>query len=600
MTTIPERLSALRSAMQQHQIAAYLVPSSDPHQSEYVAPRWETRAWLSGFTGSAGTLIVTDTAAGVWTDSRYFIQAEAQLEGTGVVLQKQQIPHAPEHVDWLANNLQTGDKLGFDGRVVSLSSARLLRRKLQTKGIQLEARYDLPGKVWADRPAMPQSEIFDFAVEYAGVSREEKLGQIRNWLEQQQADAILLTALDDIAWSLNIRASDVDYNPVCISYLIVDREGARWFVGEERIDETLRRSMAAAGVHILEYGAIDGALENYPVSKTLAIDPAGTSFYHFELLSGKDVKEIGSPVTALKTIKNETEIKHYRQVMRKDGVALLKLFRWLEAELEQRGVTEVEVSKRLAAFRAEQEAYHGESFGAIVGYQGNGAIVHYRAEPESCATLQREGILLLDSGGQYLDGTTDITRTVALGEPTAEQKRHFTLVLKGMIALSRAKFPKGTGGAQLDTLARQYLWQDGLNYGHGTGHGVGFFLNVHEGPQGFATSAVTSRGRTAFEAGMVTSNEPGFYRTDHYGIRIENLILCIPQEKTEYGQFYGFEELTLFPIDQTLMDTDLLTAQEIDWLNGYHQKVEEELSPLLTSNEERNWLQDRCKAIANS
>ncbi|MEL7252487.1 MAG: M24B family metallopeptidase, partial [Bacteroidota bacterium] len=496
MTSIPDKLRALRSAMQQHQLAAYLIPSSDPHQSEYVAPRWDTRAWLSGFTGSAGTLIVTDSAAGIWTDSRYFIQAKAQLANTGVELQKQRVPHAPEHVEWLANTLQSGDHLGFDGRVVSLSQARMLRSKLQTRGIHLEARYDLPGKIWANRPGMPKSEIFDFPVAYAGISREEKLGQIRAWLETQQANAILLTALDDIAWTLNIRASDVDYNPVCISYLIVDREGARWFVGEDRVDESLRRAMAAAGVHIMGYDAIDGALQNYPASQSLAVDPAGISFYHFELLAGKDVKEADSPVTALKTIKNETEIKHYRQVMRKDGVALLRLFRWLEAELEQRGVSEVEVSEHLAQFRAEQAAYHGESFGAIVGYQGNGAIVHYRAEPDTCATLQAEGILLLDSGGQYMDGTTDITRTVALGDPTDEQKRHFTLVLKGMIALSRAKFPKGTGGAQLDTLARQYLWQDGLNYGHGTGHGVGFFLNVHEGPQGFATSAVTSRGRT--------------------------------------------------------------------------------------------------------
>ncbi|MEL6654913.1 MAG: aminopeptidase P family protein [Bacteroidota bacterium] len=597
MTTIPDKLHALRSAMQQHQLAAYLIPSSDPHQSEYVAPRWDTRAWLSGFTGSAGTLIVTDSAAGVWTDSRYFIQAEAQLANTGVELQKQRVPHAPEHVEWLANTLQSGDHLGFDGRVVSLSQARMLRSKLQTRGIHLEARYDLPGKIWTDRPGMPKSEIFDFPLTYAGVSREEKLSQIRAWLESQQANAILLTALDDIAWTLNIRASDVDYNPVCISYLIVDREGARWFVGEDRVDESLRRAIAAAGVHIMGYDAIDGALQNYPASQKLAVDPAGISFYHFELLAGKDVKEAGSPVTALKTIKNKTEIKHYRQVMRKDGVALLRLFRWLEAELEQRGVSEVEVSERLAGFRAEQAAYHGESFGAIVGYQGNGAIVHYRAEPDTCATLQAEGILLLDSGGQYMDGTTDITRTVALGQPSEEQKRHFTLVLKGMIALSRAKFPKGTGGAQLDTLARQYLWQDGLNYGHGTGHGVGFFLNVHEGPQGFATSAVTSRGRTAFEPGMVTSNEPGFYRTDHYGIRIENLVLCVAQEKTDYGQFYGFEELTLFPIDQSLMDTSLLTSTEIAWLNTYHQKVWDELSPLLEQEAERKWLQDRCKAI---
>ena len=324
----------------------------------------------------------------------------------------------------------------------------------------------------------------------------------------------------------------------------------------------------------------------------------GLSFYHFELLAGKDLAEHGSPITAMKAVKNETEIAHYRQVMRKDGVALLRLFRWLEQELQSRGVTEVEVAEPLAQFRAQQPGYQGESFGAIVGYKGNGAIVHYRAMPDTCATLRQEGILLLDSGGQYLDGTTDITRTVALGPATDDQRRHFTLVLKGMIALARAKFPRGTGGAQLDTLARQYLWQDGLNYGHGTGHGVGFFLNVHEGPQGFATSAVTSRGRTAFEPGMVTSNEPGFYRTDHYGIRIENLILCVANETTDYGEFLSFEDLTLFPIDQRLIDKKLLNQEEKDWLNDYHQQVWEQLSPLLDNDDEVNWLRKQCNPLS--
>ena len=598
MSQIPERLRALRKAMVQHQISAYLVPSSDPHQSEYVAPRWETRAWLSGFDGSAGTLVVTHEEAGIWTDSRYFIQAEAQLAGTGVSLQKQRIPHAPEHVAWLTQHLKSGQRLGFDGRVVSLSQARLLKRKLTPKGIQLEASHDLAEMVWSDRPALPSSTIFDFGLQYAGAPREDKMARVREWLAQNELDAVVLTALDDIAWTLNIRASDVDYNPVCLSYLIIGKTTAQWFVGKERVGEELASAMSQAGVQLAAYDAIDDALRQFPAAQRLAIDPAGLSFYHFELLAGKDLAEHGSPITAMKAVKNETEIAHYRQVMRKDGVALLRLFRWLEQELQNRGVTEVEVAERLAQFRAQQPGYQGESFGAIVGYKGNGAIVHYRAMPDTCATLRQEGILLLDSGGQYLDGTTDITRTVALGPVTDDQRRHFTLVLKGMIALARAKFPRGTGGAQLDTLARQYLWQDGLNYGHGTGHGVGFFLNVHEGPQGFATSAVTSRGRTAFEPGMVTSNEPGFYRTDHYGIRIENLILCVANETTDYGEFLRFEDLTLFPIDQRLIDKKLLNQEEKDWLNDYHQQVWEQLSPLLDNDDEVNWLRKQCNPLS--
>lgn len=597
MTKTSEKLGALRAAMSHHQLAAFLIPSSDPHQSEYVAPRWETRSWLSGFTGSAGTLVVTQDHAGVWTDSRYFIQGEQQLAGSGVELMKQGIPHAPEHIDWLANNLQSGDRLGFDGRVVSLAQARLLKRKLQPKGIRLEARHDLAGSIWKDRPGMPESEVFDFSVEYAGASREDKIGRIRTWLKEQSADAVLLTALDDIVWTLNVRASDVDYNPVCLSYLLIGTDTAHWFVGKNRIDSTMASAMDKAGVHIEDYAAVEEALSSFPSSKQLAIDPTGLSFFHYELLGSKDLKELGSPVTAMKAVKNETEIAHYRKVMRKDAVALLRLYRWLEGELQKRGVPETEVATQLAQYRSELAGYYGESFGAIVGYRGNGAIVHYRAEEGSCATIQAEGILLLDSGGQYLDGTTDITRTVALGEPTAEECRHYTLVLKGMIALSTAKFPKGTGGAQLDTLARQFLWQDGLNYGHGTGHGVGFFLNVHEGPQGFATSAVTSRGRTAFAPGMVTSNEPGFYRTDHYGIRIENLILCVAGEETPYGEFLQFEELTLFPIDQTLIDQSLLTETEKSWLNDYHQKVWDDVSPLLNDEAELSWLREKCKPL---
>lgn len=594
---IPSRIEHLRAEMAHHNITAYLVPSSDPHQSEYVAPRWQTRAWLSGFTGSAGTLIVTTEGAGVWTDSRYFIQGEAQLAGSGITLERQQVPHAPEHVDWLVENLRAGQQLGFDGRVVSLSQARFLEEKLSTKGIKLNAKHDLAANFWEDRPKVPTSEVYAFDTAYAGQSRAEKLAEIRTWLTKVGVDAVLLVALDEIAWTLNIRAADVAFNPVCLSYLLVTKNDAQWFVGKERIDQKLSTALKEDGVEVADYAKIETALQNFPASQQLAIDPTTLSYRFYELLAGKDLKESGSPVVMMKAIKNKTEIQHFRNVMCKDGVALLRLFRWLEKTLKTTTVTEVEISERLAEFRSQQNLYKGESFPAIVGYNGNGAIVHYHAEPATCASLNASGILLLDSGGQYLDGTTDITRTVALGSTTMEQRRHFTLVLKGMIALSKARFPKGTGGAQLDTMARQFLWQEGLDYGHGTGHGVGFFLNVHEGPQGFATSAVTSRGRTALQPGMVTSNEPGFYRTGHYGIRIENLILCVEDRSTDYGNFLRFETLTLFPIDRRLLQLDMLSEEERKWLNDYHQQVLAGILPLLKEDEERTWLRQQCQPL---
>ncbi len=596
MSDTPNKLAALRAQMTQHRIDAYLLPSADPHQSEYVAARWSTRSWLSGFTGSAGTLVVNQEAAGLWTDSRYFLQAETQLENSGISLQKQRIPHAPEHVDWLAEHLESGSRLGFDGQVVSLAQFRLLQQKLIPQGIRLVGRHDLADAIWQDRPPLPASELFELPVEFAGESRTQKIERIRAWLKDKGADAVLLVALDDIAWTLNIRASDVEFNPVCLSYLLVERKRVQWFVGKQRVPKPLRQAMDKEGIEIRKYEAIDKRLRKFKASRTLAVDPSTLSFQFYEALAGKQLLEHASPVQAMKAVKNSVEISQIRKAMRKDGVALLRLFSWLEQTLQERSVPEVEVAERLAEFRSQSGHYHGESFAAIVGYKGNGAIIHYRAEPATCASLENEGMLLLDSGGQYWEGTTDITRTITLGDPTMEQRRHFTLVLKGMIALSEARFPAGTGGAQLDTLARQFLWQDGLNYGHGTGHGVGHFLNVHEGPQGFAISAVTSRGRTAFQSGMLTSNEPGFYRTGEYGIRIENLILCVEDEQTDYGNFLRFETLTLFPIDRRLIQLDMLTPAEIDWLNNYHTRVHEELGPLLQPDELR-WLHNQCRPL---
>ena len=509
--TAKERIVQLRGLMKEKGLDAYLVNSSDPHQSEYVADRWGTRTWLSGFTGSAGTLVVTENEAGLWTDSRYFIQAETELKNSSIELRKQEVPHAPEHLDWIKEQLSPGSKLGFDGQVTSLAQVRSLKRKLGNKGIHLVGQYDLADKIWANRPDLPQSLVFEHDIQFSGVSRTEKINRLREWLENENAYAVFFPALDDIAWVLNIRASDVEANPVCLSYLLLTKDEVIWCVDGSRIDQQLLSQLKTEGIQLKAYEAILSELKKIPTSKRLIVDPSTISYTYYEALSANDLLEKTSPVQTMKTVKNEVEVKNLRKAMQKDGVALLRLFRWLEEELNHRKVSEVEVGVQLAQFRSEQEHYHGESFGAIVGYKGNGAIVHYGAKEGSCAYLEKEGMLLLDSGGQYWDGTTDITRTVLLGgTPTKEQKEHYTLVLKGMIGLSQARFPKGTCGAQLDVLARQYLWKEGLNYGHGTGHGVGFFLNVHEGPQAITANANAVKARTPLEPGMLTSNEPGF------------------------------------------------------------------------------------------
>lgn len=594
---ISERLKALRAQLEENNLDAYIIPSADPHQSEYVAPHWKIRKWISGFSGSAGLVIVTPDHAGLWTDSRYFLQAEKELAGNGLELHRQVVPHAPEHVPWLAKQLSRGSTVGLNGFLFSQAQLQHLERHFRPKAIAIRSDLDLIGPIWTDRPPLPQQPVYAHDVAFAGRTRLEKLGVIRRKMEELQGDVHLIPTLDDIAWTLNIRGADVNFNPVAYAYLLVGREDARLFIDEQKVPDDLRQSLAADQIHIEPYDQILEALQQLPFRQRVLIDTGNTSIRLIQAI--RPEQRISGPLVprALKAIKNEKEIAHIRRTMQKDGVALTRLFRWLEAQHRQ-GLTptEVELAEELARCRSRQEHYIGESFPAIVGYQANGAIIHYRPVPEYCAEIRPEGILLLDSGGQYLDGTTDITRTVALGEPTDEQRLHFTLVLKGYIALDRIRFPRGTAGGQLDAFARQYLWERGLNYGHGTGHGVGFFLNVHEPPQGFATSVVTSRGSTAIIPGMLTSNEPGFYRTGHYGIRTENLMLCVEKENTEYGNFLGFEALTLFPIDTRLIEKDLLNAEEIDWLNAYHQRVETALSPHL-NEDEREWIADKCRSI---
>lgn len=592
-TTIAQRLDRLRHTMQEEGLDAFLIPSNDPHQSEYVADHWKAREWISGFSGSAGTVVVTNDHAGLWTDSRYFIQAEQELKGSGIVLQKQQIPHAPEHLDWLAGQLPSGSRIGIDGRLFTIGQVRAFQRLFSPKNIEILTEADLVKPVWKDRPALPAAPVFELPASYAGQSRAEKLAVVRARMQEHGLAHYLLTALDDIAWIFNLRGSDVECNPVFYAYALISQDTAHLFVASEKVPSPVQLALQADGVNLHPYHAMEFFLAALPEGSAIGYDQYLTQFQFWRSLEHLDCKENIAIVRHLKAIKNETEILHLREAMRRDGIALTRLYRWLEAEVQARSVPETEVAHKLDGFRREQGDYHGESFAAIVGYRSNGAIVHYHATPDACASIRNEGILLLDSGGQYTCGTTDITRTTVFGEATPEQKTAFTLVLKGNIALSTAIFPVGTSGVQLDTLARHPLWQYRMNYGHGTGHGVGFFLNVHEPPQGFVASAANSRGTTPFEPGMLTSNEPGFYKTGEYGIRIENLIICVEAGQTDSGRFLQFETLTLFPIDKNLIDPALLTPQEKDWLDAYHREVYETLAPGLTA-EEAEWLMGQC------
>ncbi|HOY21040.1 MAG TPA: aminopeptidase P family protein [Haliscomenobacter sp.] len=591
-------LQALRLALQRQEIAAYIVPSNDPHQSEYVPDYWKLREWLSGFTGSAGTLVITATAAQVWTDGRYFTQAEQELAGSPFVLKKQQVAHAPEHIEWLAENLPAGAIVAADGKLFSVQQQRYIEKRFAAKGIELDTQLDLLGPLWEDRPALPLSPIFEQDTYFAGLSRAEKLQALRSEIKAAGCTHHLICTLEDIAWLLNLRGSDVGFTPVFVAYLIVGLEEAWLFIHSAKVSSSLQQQLQQDKVQLMLYSTIDLFCGELSARDRILIDAASCSNHLYQQLSKVQIKEGVHLVRDRKAVKNHAEIYHFKSAMRKDGVALLRAFRWLEAALaEGENPSEYDFAQKIGACRAEQSDYFSESFPAIIGYNGNGAIIHYRPSKEGSAKIQPQGILLVDSGAQYLDGTTDITRTIALSEPTAQQRLHYTLVLKGMIALSSAVFLKGTIGMQLDALARQPLWQHALNYNHGTGHGVGAFLSVHEPPHGFASSATTSRGTTALEVGHICSNEPGFYLPGEYGIRIENLILCAPKVQNEYGDFLHFETLTLFPIDTKLLEKSLLNASEIQWLNAYHKRVLQELGSLV-EGDELKWLEEKCAEIS--
>ncbi len=587
--TINERIAALRTAMKNQGIAAYIIPSADPHNSEYVADAWKCREWISGFTGSAGTCAVTMSDSGLWTDSRYFLQGEEELRRSEMKLHKMKNQFKAEYAEWLAENLDSGSVVGIDGYMISPGLYDRFKSIFDKKDIKIKT-LDLIKEVWSDRPPLSRELVFIHETKYTGKSNTEKLSEIRQKMEERGTGHHLVTTLDDIAWILNLRGRDVDFNPVFISYLVIDGKGAHLFIDNSKVDNETENHLSVAGVDLHPYKDIVAYLNHLTEGDKILVDKGNCSL---ELMRACNAEVVyGETISRhLKAVKNKTEIAHTRQVMVKDGVALCNAFFWLENELKERSVSEFELAEKLAACRKEQGDYFGESFAAIVGYKSNGAIIHYRPMPGTCADIEQEGILLVDSGGQYFDGTTDITRTIALSTPSDEVRRNFTLVLKGMIDLSMIKFPKGTIGGQLDSIARQHLWTYGLNYLHGTGHGVGFFLNVHEPPQGFASPG-SQRGNTRHVPGMISSNEPGYYKEGEYGIRIENLVVCVEED----DGYLSHETVTLMPIDLNLTDIDLLTNDEKSWLNDYHKKVNEALSPGL-SNEVREWLGQKTRTI---
>ena len=593
--TTNEKLAALRRAMREAQIDAYIIPSTDPHQSEYPAARWAAREWASGFTGSAGTLVVTLQEAKLWTDSRYFLQANTQLAGTGIDLMKSRQPDSVTIEDWLGATLMDGQTVGTDGRVTSLKASRAMRRKLEKQDLKLVLDEDLIRRVWKDRPAVPSRPVFEHSPDYTGESWQDRLLRLQEWMRERNLDYFVVSALDEVAWLLNLRGSDIEFNPLCVAYLIVGRKGDHALFAAARPGFTTWTDVLPAGqkMDVHDYAKVSSYLRRLnALNADIGIDPATISA-RLAMHAGDDkTTEFASPVPGWKAIKNDVSLEHLRKTMAHDAVALLRLRRWLDGAVSD-GITEAGVARKLTTLRAEYAPYVTDSFPAIVGYGGNGAIVHYRAPEEGSATLKAEGLLLLDSGGQYQTGTTDITRTFALGETTEEMRKAFTLVLMGHIDLAVAKFPAGTTGVQLDVLARGPLWRQQMNYGHGTGHGVGFFLNVHEGPAGILTNPKTPSGQRKLEAGMVLSNEPGYYKDGAFGIRTENLVVV--REASTDG-WLEFETLTLFPIDRALIEQQMLLRYHVDWINDYHKMVLDRVGPLL-EGEEMDWLLDACRAL---
>ena len=594
--TVNQRIEVLREVMRRESLDAFIFPSTDPHQGEYVPDHWKGRKWISGFDGSAGTAVVTMNEAALWTDSRYFIAAAEQLKGTEFVLMKERVSGTPTITQWLGEVLRNirSPQVGIDGMVSSTAEVEELISGLrQEGGITLRTNFDPLTIIWKDRPAIPQNPVFIQPLEYAGEACHEKISRVRRALRQKHADCMLVASLDDIAWMLNLRGSDVHCNPVFVSYLLISSTKVTLFIDKKKLSSSVLAYLNDEGVDVDDYDRVKEGLKDY-FEYNILLDPHEVNYTLYNIVRREIVRE-ESPVKRMKTIKNESEVLGFRNAMLKDGIALVKFLKWLRPAVEAGGQTEISVSEKLENLRAEQSLYKGLSFDTIAGYQEHGAIVHYEATPDTDAPLKSEGILLLDSGAQYVDGTTDVTRTIALGPVTEEQRHIYTLVLKGHLQLQNLKFPSGASGTQLDLAARKDLWREGLNYMHGTGHGVGAFLNVHEGPHQIRMEYKPA----PMVAGMTVTDEPGIYLEGKFGVRTENTLLVVPYKETPFGTFLQFEPLTLCPIDKSAIDISLMTDEEIGWLDEYHQMVYDRLSPYL-DEEERKWLAVQCEEIGKS
>lgn len=588
---INQRIEDLREVMRREHLAACIFPSTDPHQSEYVADHWKGREWISGFNGSAGTAVVTLKSAALWTDSRYFIAAEEQLKGTEYQLMKLKIEGTPTIAEWIGQECGPGAEVSVDGMVNSANEVKELVADLRKQGgITLRTNFDALSLIWRNRPPIPENPVELYPMAYAGESAHDKIARIRQALRKEHADGMLVSALDDIAWTLNLRGSDVHCNPVFVSYLLISTNRVVLYINKVKLSQEIVDYLKAEGVEVAAYEDVKKGLKDY-FEYNILLDPNEVNYTLYKVVT-REIVEAESPIKRMKTVKNATEIADFRSAMLKDGIAMVKFLKWLKPAVEAGGQTEISVSDKLESLRAEQPLYRDISFDTIAGYQAHGAIVHYEATPETDIPLKPEGFLLLDSGAQYLDGTTDITRTIALGPLTEEQKRVYTLVLKGHIQIELCKFPSGASGTQIDILAREAMWREGLNYLHGTGHGVGTYLNVHEGSHQFRMEWKPA----PLVEGMTITDEPGIYLAGKFGARIENTLLITPYKETEFGKFLQFESLTLCPIDKDPIIREMLLQEEIDWLNAYHQHVFDVLSPHL-DGDEIEWLSKACEAI---
>lgn len=596
MNEINQRLEKLREVMRREHLSAFIFPSTDAHQSEYVADHWQGRAWISGFNGSAGTAVVTMRSAALWTDSRYFIAAEEQLRGTEFQLMKLKVEGTPTISDWIASELSQNEdecrEVGLDGMVNSYNDTMALISDLRkTGGITVRTNFDPLEQIWMNRPAIPENPVEIQSLNFAGETVDDKIQRIRKALREHHADGILVSALDDIAWTLNLRGTDVHCNPVFVSYLLISSDQVSLFVNPKKISSEVKAYLDEHGISLFDYNQVEEGLESY-ADYNILLDGDETSFCLWKSVKCQEIIAAKSPIPVMKAVKNATEIEGYHRAMLRDGVAMVKFLKWLKPAVEAGGQTEMSIDKKLTSLRAEQNLFRDISFDTIAGYQAHGAIVHYEATPETDAPLLPKGLILIDSGAQYQDGTTDITRTIALGPVTEEMKHVYTLVLKGHIQLELAKFPDGASGTQIDALSRECMWREGYNFLHGTGHGVGSYLNVHEGPHQIRMEWKP----TPLRAGMTVTDEPGLYLKGKFGIRIENTLLIKDFVETTFGKFLQMESLTLCPIDTAPIDVDMLLLEEVEWLNAYHREVFEKLSPYL-EDEEVGWLAEATKPL---